>query len=97
MSKIREIKKDITYLCEQMILDAIQLSEIVDKKHKDKVYSMITDISVFHNELIARVNHPDGKDNPKLVKSYFKNISIELLSGSDKFYEKMNSLLPKEK
>ena len=70
---------------------------IVDKKDKEQVYSMITDISVFHNELIARANHPDGKDNPKLVKSYFKNISIELLSGSDKFYEKMNSLLPKEK
>jgi hypothetical protein len=94
MATIRDIKKDIRYLCEQMILDALEVSEIVIESDKTKVVSLVTEIASLHNELLNRANHPDGKDNPKLVKAYYKAISNDLLTKCDKIYEKLNKLIP---
>jgi hypothetical protein len=94
MATIKDIKKDIRYLCEQMIIDALEVSEIVKESDKKKVVSLVTEIASLHNELINRTNHPDGKDNPKLVKAYFNAISNDLLTKSNKIYEKLNKLIP---
>jgi hypothetical protein len=94
MSKIKDIKKDIRYLCEQLIIDSLEVAEVAVENDKPKVLSLISEISVFHNDLIARANHPNGKENPKLVKEYFKNIGNDLLAGCNKFYEKLDKLIP---
>ena len=96
MATKRDIKKDIHYLCEQLILDALEVSEIVDESDKRKVVDMVAEIAALHNELISRTNHPDGKDNPKLVKAYFNAISNDLLTECNKIYEKLNQLIPAE-
>jgi len=46
-------------------------------------------------ELIMRVNHPDGKDNPKLVKAHYKKINEDLITKIDDFFERLNQLLAK--
>jgi phage regulator Rha-like protein len=97
MSKIRDIKKDIRYLCEQLIVDSIEVAELVGEIDQKKILELISEIAVFHNELIARSNHPDGKDNIKLVKAHFKKISNDLLSGCNHFYDRLNKLVPSEK
>jgi len=94
MAKIKDIKKDISYLTEQLLLDSLEVSEVADESNKQKVLDIIIEIASFHNELIGRVNHPDGKDNPKLIKAYYSKIITDLLEGSDKIYEKLNKLMP---
>jgi len=96
MTTKRDIKKDIRYLCEQLILDALEVSEIAEEKDKEMVVSMITEISALYNELISRANHPDGKDNPKLVRAHFNAISNDLLTECNKMYDKLNKLIPAE-
>jgi hypothetical protein len=93
MATKRDIKKDIRYLCEQLIIDALEVYKIVKESNKPKVVSMVADIASLHNELISRTNHPDAKDNPKLVKAYFNTISNDLLIECNKFYEKLNTLI----
>jgi len=97
MSKIRDIKKDVRYLCEQLIVDSIEVAEVVGEKEQKKILELISEIAVFHNELIARANHPDGKDNIKIVKAHLKKISNDLLSGCNQFYDRLNKLVPSEK
>jgi len=94
MATKRDIKKDIRYLCEQLILDALEVSEIVAENDKQKVVDMVTEISILYNDLIGRANHPDGKDNPKLVKAHFHAISKDLLTECNKIYDKLNALIP---
>ena len=94
MATKRDIKKDIRYLCEQLILDALEVSEIVAENDKSKVVEMVTEISILYNDLIGRANHPDGKDNPKLVKAHFNAISKDLLTECNKIYDKLNALIP---
>jgi hypothetical protein len=94
MATKRDIKKDIRYLCEQLILDSLEVSEIVNESDKQKVAGMVAEIAALHNELISRTNHPDGKDNPKLVRAYFKAIYSDLLTECNKIYDKLNLLIP---
>jgi hypothetical protein len=96
MATKRDIKKDIRYLCEQLILDALEVSEMVNDSDKQKVAGMVAEIAALHNELISRTNHPDGKDNPNLVRAHFKAIYNDLLTECNKIYDKLNNLIPAE-
>jgi len=94
MATKRDIKKDIGYLCEQLILDALEVSEIVNESDQKIIVGLVAEIASLHNELISRTNHIDGKDNPKLVKAHFKAISNDLLTGCNTIYDKLNALVP---
>jgi hypothetical protein len=97
MAKIRDIKKDIRYLCEQLIIDSLGVAELIDESEQEKILAIVAEIAVFHNDLVTRVNHTDGKDNTKLVKGHFRSIGNDLLEGSSKFYERLNQLIQEEK
>jgi hypothetical protein len=45
--------------------------------------------------LIASVNNPDGKDNPKIVKAYFKSVEKDLLTGVDKLFSRLSAMTKK--
>ncbi len=96
MATIRDTKKDIRYLTENLLMDALEVSEITEEKNKQKVLDIITEIATMHNELIGRANHPDGKDNPKIIRAHFNKIIVDLLDKSDKIYDKLNTLIPEE-
>lgn len=97
MANKREVKKDIRYLTEQVIIDALEVSEMLEKeKDKKKVLDLIVEIAELHNNLISRVNHPDGTANSSLVKIHFNAIIDELMNTCNKAYEKLNKLLPEQ-
>jgi len=95
MASKREVKKDIRYLTEQVIIDALEVSEMLEKENdKKKVLELIVEIAELHNNLISRVNHPDGKANSRLVKIHFNAILDDLMKSCNKAYEKLSKLLP---
>ncbi|MBN2807645.1 MAG: hypothetical protein JXR22_13390 [Prolixibacteraceae bacterium] len=96
MSSRKELKKDIRFLTQQVILDALDLAEMVtEEQDKKKILDIIIEVTEMHNSLISKVNHPDGRENKKLVHEHFKAVSNELLTVCNKAYEQLNSLLPK--
>ena len=93
MPSKRELKKDIRALSEIVITDALEMSVTFEKeKEHQKILDIIVEMANLHNDLITRVNHPDGKDNPKLVKKYYNAIIKDLLAGCNKAYEKLNAI-----
>ena len=72
MASIRELKKDIDYLVFEVISDCFVYSNVHPENKTDELSALISDAVEFRNDLIARVNNPDGKDNPKIVKAYYK-------------------------
>lgn len=97
MASKKELKKDIRYLTEQVIIDALEVSEILEnEKDKKKVLDVIVEVAELHNNLISRVNHTDGKANGKLVKQHFNAILTDLMASSNKAYEKLNVLIPEK-
>jgi hypothetical protein len=97
MASVRELKKDIDYLVFEVISDCFTYSNIHSDNKSDELSTLISDAVEFRNDLIARVNNPDGKDNPKIVKAYYKTVGKDLLTGVDKLFERLSALSSKKK
>lgn len=90
MANKRLLKKDIRSITTLIIADALELaSRLTDAEAQEKVLDIIVSITETHNELITRVNHPDGKDNPKMTKKHYHSIVDDLMKGYSEAYEKL--------
>jgi hypothetical protein len=96
MASVRELKKDIEYLIFEVISDCFVYSNIHPENKSDELSVLISEAVEFRNDLIARVNNPDGKDNPKIVKAYYKTVSKDLLTGVDKLFERLSTISAKK-
>lgn len=91
MASKRELKKDIRTITTQVIADALELAARMEKQEdQEKMLEIIVSITQAHNDLIARVNHPDGKDNPKILKAYYKKIIGDLMKSYTDAYKQMS-------
>jgi hypothetical protein len=95
MASVRELKKDIDYLVYEVISDCFVFSGLHPDIKTDEISALISDAVDFRNDLIARVNNPDGKDNPKIVKAYYKAVEKDLLTGVDKLFSKLSAMTKK--
>ncbi len=92
MASVRDLKKDIDYLLYEVIADCFTYSQVHPDNNTEEVAKIINDAVDFRNDLIARVNSPDGKDNHKLIKAYYKAVHRDLLSGTDKLFSRLSDL-----
>jgi hypothetical protein len=95
MASVRELKKDIDYLIYEVISDCFVFSGLHPENKSDELSAVISDAVEFRNDLIARVNNPDGKDNPKILKTYYKTLQKDLLTGVDKLFNRLSELSKK--
>lgn len=87
MASIRLLKKDINFLTSELVTQAY-LNQFLFKKISDEeLAKYIGDALDFRNKFVERANHPDGKDNPKMVKGYYKNLRKEMLEQFSGLYE----------
>jgi hypothetical protein len=96
MASVRGLKKGIDSMIFEVISDCFVYSGVHPESKADEVSAIISDTINFRNDLIARVNNPDGKDNPKILKAYYKSVEKDLISGVDKLFKRL-SALPKKK
>jgi len=97
MASVRELKKDIDFLIFEVISDCFVFSNLHPENKTDELTGLISDAVEFRNDLIARVNNPDGKDNPKIVKAYYKSVEKDLVQGVDKLFERLSTISSKKK
>ncbi len=96
MASVRELKKDIDYLVFEVISDCFVFSGVNPDNKSEELTVLISDAVNFRNDLIARVNNPDGKDNPKIIKAYYKAVQKDLLVGVDKLFTRLSELTAKK-
>jgi hypothetical protein len=96
MASLRDLKKDIDYLIFEVISDCFVYSGMHPENKSDELSAIITDSVNFRNDLIARVNNPDGKDNPKILKGYYKSVEKDLLTGVDKLFTRLSTISSKK-
>ena len=92
MASVKTLKKDIDYLFFELISDCFMLTSLHEGKKKDEVQDLIEEAVSVRNDFIDRVNNPDGKDNPALVKAYYSALRKDLLEKVDGYFEKLSSL-----
>lgn len=92
MANLRNLKKDIDFLVGQVVLDCFEYIHAVDGADREGAYEIIADVLGLRNNLRNRVNHPDGKDNPGMVKKFYHKVGQDLVEGCDKAYGQLNKL-----
>lgn len=97
MASIRQLKKDIDNQVFEIVSDCFTLSELHPDKKSDEIGSIIEEAVSLRNDLIARVNNPDGKDNPKIVRKFYQSIESDLNSGVDNLCKQLSVISSKKK
>ncbi|MDR0419894.1 MAG: hypothetical protein LBH30_00340 [Prevotellaceae bacterium] len=94
MAKLRNLKKDIDYLISEVLSDCYTLAYLYPDK-KDKAMEIIREAVDFRNRIFERANKPNGKYDKKLVKTHYKSINQDLLTGVDDFFKRISELTKK--
>ncbi|MDR1199841.1 MAG: hypothetical protein LBK94_12665 [Prevotellaceae bacterium] len=94
MAKLRNLKKDIDYLIDEVLNDCYTLIYLYPNK-KEQAMEIINDAVDFRNEMFERSNKPNGKNNKQLVGKHYKNITNDLIKGVDEFFKKISELTKK--
>jgi hypothetical protein len=97
MASVRNLKKDIDNLIFEVISDCFIYTGLHPDNKADDVSGIIADAVNLRNDLIARVNNPDGKDNPKIVKKHYQTIKSDLTTGADELCSRLSALSKKKK
>jgi hypothetical protein len=95
MASKRDLKKDIDLLMSMVMNDCFYVLEYNSKVDAQSVMKIAERIIEKHREFRIRVNHPDGKDDPKLVKKYYNELAGEVLTVADEAFESLSTEVKK--
>jgi len=96
MANLRELKKDISYLVLELISDCFMYSDFHPGEKTDELSALVSEAVDLRNDLIARVNNPLSRDDPKAVRAHYQAIKKDLITGIDTLFGKLSALSGKE-
>jgi hypothetical protein len=97
MASVRQLKKDIDNQLFEIISDCFLFAGLHPDKKSGEISEIIEDAVSLRNDLIARTNNPEGKDNPKIIKKHYQLIVSDLNSGVDQLCNRLSGLTAKKK
>ena len=92
MANLRELKKDINYLASEVVTQGLMKLTLMDNVKDEDVSPILGEAVEMRNEFIDRATHPDGKDNPKLVKKYYSKLREDLMKKTTELLDKVQAL-----
>jgi hypothetical protein len=92
MASIRRLKKEIEFLSSQVIGDSIDFIQTFNGKELEAM-AVIDEIVALHNNTVDKINNPDGKDNQKLVKEFYRQLKKQYIEGINESYQRLESLI----
>jgi hypothetical protein len=90
MASLRSLKKDIDYLLSLVLEECMYVIEAYPDAEKEKVWETMRKVIAGHRELRLRVNHLNGKDNPKVVKEYLRQVVQDLYKTANSALEELS-------
>ena len=95
MASVKNLKKDIDLLMSLVLNDCFSVLEYNEKVDKEEVMKIAADVIQKHRELRLRTNHPDGKDNSKLIKTYYNKLISDALKETDAALQRLSAEVKK--
>jgi hypothetical protein len=95
MATIKQLKKEIDVIMSGILSDCFYIVEYNPKVDAQAVMKIAGEIIESHRDFRMRANHPDGKDNPKLVKKYYNDLAADVLDAADKALEALSAEVKK--
>lgn len=96
MASRRKLKKQVVQLVGQIYEDAVLLQQLSTQTVQEQLDELIDDLIVFTDDTIRRIQHPDGKDTPKLIRSYYRKLRNDIAEREADFNDRIEALLTAE-
>ena len=78
MAKKRTLKKDIGYIAGELFTEVLVAKMLIPGIDHEKADALMGRILDMQDSFTLRAGNPDGKDNPKRVKEYYKRLGADL-------------------
>lgn len=92
MASRRKLKKTIQFVSSELITDIYFRCLMSNKIEEEKVDKIVIQIAENSREFILRANRPTGKDNPALVKVYFRKLFADWQKATEKIIAETEKL-----
>lgn len=92
MASIKELKKDIHFLTYELASETMFKMLLRPEADENALNQIALDGTSFRDELIKRANHRDAKNNPKLVKQYYKTLRKEMMEGYTNLFKRLEEV-----
>ncbi len=83
MAKRRILKKDISYVAGDLFAEALVCKMFIPGVQQEKAEALMSRILDMQDDFIRRAQRPDGKDNKKLVKEYYRRLAADFQTEID--------------
>lgn len=91
MASLRNLKRDIDYLVNEVVTDGY-LALYFRPKSSDAVVAIIQDAVTLRNDLYERANSPLEKKNKTLVHKHYAALRRDMFSGVDKLFVRLSEV-----
>ena len=78
MAKRRILKKEISRVAGELFTETLICKLYVPQVDAEKAETLMARILDMQDQFIERTGHPDGSENPALVKRYFRKLRADL-------------------
>lgn len=95
MASVKILKKEIDWMYSLALNDCFYVLQSNQGTNEEKLLVLANNIIEKHQEMRKRINHPDGKSDPKKVKQYFKFLSEEVTKSVDDILAQLTKLMKK--
>lgn len=83
---LRVIKKDIDYIIDELIADALLMLNFDKSVEPAFIEEIINEAIQLRDDLYKRVNHPDKKN----TKAHYRAVVDDLFEQTDKLFERLS-------
>jgi alkyl hydroperoxide reductase subunit AhpF len=92
MASRRKLKQTIKFVSSELITDIFFRSLMSKEIQSEKINQLVMDVAALSREFTLRANRPDGKENPKLVKTYYRKLFADWQTAIDKVIKEIEAL-----
>jgi hypothetical protein len=92
MASRRKLKKTIEYVSTELMTTVYFRCLMSKEIDEQKVNDIVVEINALNDEFILRTNHFGGKNNPQVVKTYFRKLFADWQVAVDKLIKDIESL-----
>ncbi|MBF1046905.1 hypothetical protein [Porphyromonas sp. oral taxon 275] len=91
MASKRQLKKEIILEVTQLFDEAIILRSLATGQSMElELEELMDDIMVLTDDSLRRVAHPDGKDNPRLIRAYYRGLRQHIAQHVADFSDRLD-------
>jgi hypothetical protein len=92
MASRRKLKKTIQFVSSELITDIYFRCLMSKEVDEQKIDNLVIEVMALNREYVLRTIRPDGKQNPKLVKAYFRKLFADWQTAMEKVIKEIETI-----